>query len=205
MKIHSVEMMADDVGKVFLEDCTSLFVRFSFLSVLNLEKVLSLCEMSDEEYEDLVDGGLCFACERKAEDYLARCEQSRFGLTRKLIDKGYDKKHVEKALDFLEAKNYLSDRRFASSWLRMHCSTKLHGRTRLLSELLSRGISRAVSDEALDELFETLDEEELCRKAYEKASRKKEGEKLLKFMLDSGFTYKMVLNVQKQIKSDFSI
>lgn len=205
MKISDFEMLSDDLVKVYIDSGSSFYMRFSFLQNLSSDKIINKEELTEEEAADLTDAGLIFAAERKAEDYLARCEQSRFGLTRKLVEKGFDKKYVSAALDWLVSKNYLSDERFAGAWLRGHILTKFQGRSRLLNELLIRGIDRNTATKAIDELFETADEEELCRKAYEKqVAAKKQGDKLIKAMLDAGFSYKMIQKIQKELKSPIS-
>ncbi len=205
MTVRDFEMLSDDVVKVYVDDGSSFYIRFSFLQILSQNKIINREELSEEEAEDLTDAGLIFAVERKAEDYLARCEQSRAGLTRKLLEKGFEKKYITVALNWLENKKFLSDERFAGAWLRSHILTKYQGRTRLLNELLIRGIGKDSACKALDELFETVDEEELCRKACEKCVRaNKQGDKLVKAMLDAGFPYKMIQKIQKELKSPIS-
>ena len=124
--------------------------------------------------------------------YLARAEQSRFGLTRKLIEKKYEKKYVEAALTYLEGRGYLSDLRYATAWLNTRRINHFEGRSRLAAELAVRGISRDVSQAAVDAFFEENDEDEICRKAYEKLSKKKSGDKLAAAMMQAGFTFKQL-------------
>jgi len=139
---------------------------------------------------DILDAGLACAAERKALDYLARAEQSRLGLVRKLSAKGFQKAHIQKALDYLEQRSYLSDARFARSWLNMRSISHYEGRTRLSAELASRGIDRATANAALDEYFESHDEEALCRKALEKCRRqKKTDDKAAAYLTAHGFSY----------------
>ena len=142
-----------------------------------------------------MDAGLSCAVELKAVGYLARAELSRFGLTRKLIEKKYEKKYVEAALDYLEMKGYLSDLRFATAWLNTRRTNHYEGRSRLAAELASRGIARDVANTALDVFFTENDEMEICRKAYEKLSKSKSGEKLIAAMLRQGFTQKQIRNL----------
>ena len=198
MKIESVEMLSDDAARVFTDEIDCVYLRLSYLRELPRERICAGEKVTEDEKNEIADAALAFAAERKAEDYLARCEQSRAGLTRKLLQKEYGKKYIEMALDYLENKKYLSDERYAASWLRMHCSTKLQGRTRLASELMARGISRQTAQQALDEFFADNDEEEICRRAFLKACRKKSGEKLIKFLADSGFPYKMITKVMSK-------
>ena len=103
--------------KLTPEEGSAFFVRKEYLPEGLFER-LERGEVFDDEKADLLmDAGLTCAVEFKAVGYLARAEQSRFGLTRKLIEKKYDKKYVEAALTYLEGRGYLSDLRYATAWL----------------------------------------------------------------------------------------
>ena len=132
------------------------------------------------------------AATQKALALLARCEQCRAGLARKLLAKGFSKDTVEGVLDALEERDFLSDRRFARAWLNSRRIGHYEGRGRLLSELAARGIDKEISKEAVDSFFEEFDEEEICRKAAKKlVAQGKSGEKLMASMQRAGFSWKM--------------
>ena len=103
--------------KIAPEEGSAFFVRKEYLPEGLFELLDVGAEFSEDQADCLMDAGLSCAVELKAVGYLARAEQSRFGLTRKLIEKKYEKKYVEAALDYLEMKGYLSDLRFATAWL----------------------------------------------------------------------------------------
>ena len=143
------------------------------------------------------------AATQKALALLARCEQCRAGLARKLLAKGFSKDTVEGVLDALEERDFLSDRRFARAWLNSRRIGHYEGRSRLLSELAARGIDKEVSKEAVDSFFEEFDEEEICRKAAKKlVAQGKSGEKLMASMQRAGFSWKMSSNVLREISDD---
>ena len=190
-----VESSYSGMYKLTPEEGSSFYIRKDYLPEGVFERIDVGVEFSVEEADCLMDAGLSCAVELKAVGYLARAEQSRFGLTRKLIEKKYEKKYVEAALDYLEMKGYLSDLRFATAWLNTRRTNHYEGRSRLAAELASRGIAREVAGEALDEFFTENDEMEICRKAYEKLSKSKSGEKLTAAMLRQGFTQKQIRNL----------
>ena len=190
-----VETSYSGMLKLTPEEGSAFFVRKEYLPEGLFERLDVGVEFDDDETDSLLDAGLTCAVELKAVAYLARAEQSRFGLTRKLIEKKYEKKYVEAALDYLEVKGYLSDLRFATAWLNTRRTNHYEGRSRLAAELASRGIARAVANTALDEFFTENDEMEICRKAYEKLSKSKSGEKLTAAMLRQGFTQKQIRNL----------
>ena len=192
-----VETSYSGMFKLTPEEGSAFFVRKEYLPEGLFERLDVGEDFSEEEADSLFDAGLTCAVELKAVSYLARAEQSRFGLTRKLIEKKYDKKYVEAALTYLEGRGYLSDQRYAIAWLNSRSTNHYEGRSRLSAELASRGIARDVANKALDEFFSEHDEDEICRKAYEKLSRTKSGEKLLAAMIRQGFSQKQIRNLEK--------
>ena len=190
-----VESSYSGMFKLTPEEGSAFFVRREYLPEGLFERINVGLEFDDEETDSLLDAGLTCAVELKAVGYLARAEQSRFGLTRKLIEKKYDKKYVEAALTYLEGRGYLSDLRFATAWLNTRKINHFEGRSRLAAELAARGIARDVAGKALDEFFTENDEDELCRKAYEKLSKSKADEKLIAALLRSGFSMKQIKSI----------
>ena len=189
-----VETSYSGMYKLTPEEGSAFFVRAEYLPEGLFDKIDVGVEFDAEDTDSLLDAGLTCAVELKAVGYLARAEQSRFGLTRKLIEKKYEKKYIEAALTYLEGRGYLSDLRFATAWLNTRKINHYEGRSRLSAELASRGIARDVANKALDEFFSENDEEEICRKAYEKLSRTKTGEKLIAAMIRQGFSQKQIRN-----------
>ena len=190
-----VESSYSGMFKLTPEEGSAFFVRKEYLPEGLFERINVGLEFDDEETDSLLDAGLTCAVELKAVGYLARAEQSRFGLTRKLIEKKYDKKYVEAALTYLEWRGYLSDLRFATAWLNTRKINHFEGRSRLSAELAARGIARDVANKALDEFFTENDEDELCRKAYEKLSKSKADEKLSAALIRSGFSMKKIRSI----------
>lgn len=78
---------------------------------------------------------------------LARREHTRAELARKLEAAGFDASEVRPLLDEFEAKNWLSDRRFAESWVADHRAKS--GSVKLAYELRQHGVPEAVIDEVL--------------------------------------------------------
>ncbi|MEW6590677.1 MAG: recombination regulator RecX [Pseudomonadota bacterium] len=78
---------------------------------------------------------------------LARREHTRAELARKLEAADFDASEVQPLLDEFEAKNWLSDRRFAESWVADHRAKS--GCVKLAYELRQHGVPDAVIDEVL--------------------------------------------------------
>ncbi len=197
MKIKSVEPTSyEGMYKLTPEQGVVFYARQEYLSGIELDNIQCGSEFDDDDEEALLDAGLICAVELKAVSYLARSEQCRFGLKRKLLAKQYKSEYIDKALSFLESKNYLSDERYAAAWLNDRRINHYEGQTKLLLELQSRGIDKAVAADAVKEFFTDNDEEEICRKAYERFVKKgKSEDKLIEALLKAGFAYKMIKNV----------
>ena len=176
---------------------SAFFIRKEYLAAVDFVSVVPDAFFEGEAQDELLDAGLISAVELKAVGYLARAEQSRFGLTNKLINKKYDKKYIDVALTYLESRGYLSDARFAECWLHDRKINHFEGRSKLASELAARGIGREVATAALDQFFAENDESEICKCAVEKFKRQgKDGEKLTDALLRAGFSYKMIRNCE---------
>jgi regulatory protein len=78
---------------------------------------------------------------------LARREHSRAELIRKLEHAGYAREEIASLLDEFEEKTWLSDRRFAESWVADHRAKA--GSIKLAYELRQRGVEEAVIDAVL--------------------------------------------------------
>ncbi|MBN8767582.1 MAG: recombination regulator RecX [Thiobacillus sp.] len=78
---------------------------------------------------------------------LARREHSRAELARKLEQAGFAPPDIGALLDEFEDKNWLSDRRFAESWVADHRTRS--GSVKLAYELRQRGVSETVIEDVL--------------------------------------------------------
>ena len=80
---------------------------------------------------------------------LARREHSRFELTRKLGQAGFAHHEIDPLLDEFEEKNWLSDRRFAESWVADHRARA--GSVKLAHDLRQRGVSDGIISDVLND------------------------------------------------------
>lgn len=183
--------------KISPEEGSAFFIRPEYLITVPFESIDVGEEFDDLKTDEILDAGLTCVVELKAVEYLARAEQSRFGLTRKLITKKYEKKYIDLALTYLENRNYLSDERFARAWLNTRRINHFEGKSRLLAELQARGIEKETAVKAIEEFFIENDEMEICAKAYEKFKKRgKKEDKLIAAMLQAGFTYKQIKSLE---------
>lgn len=193
--IQSTEQTLRGCLKITAVGGSVFFIRKDYLRVVQADSVVEGAEFVEGEEQDLLDAGLAFAAETKACDYLARAEQSRAGLERKLLAKKFDAASVGRALDFLESQNYLSDARFSRAWLRNRNVSRAEGRVRLASGLLQRGIDRKTAEDALDEFCAETTEKHRLERALSKIMRLSKSaslpsEKIVLKLVRLGFAYK---------------
>jgi SOS response regulatory protein OraA/RecX len=80
--------------------------------------------------------------EDRAGALLARAEQYRAGLERKLLAKKLSREAIGLALDYLEESGLLSDRRYAQAWIGQRMRRHAEGPLSVKAALAARGLSR---------------------------------------------------------------
>jgi regulatory protein len=126
-------------------------------------------ELSPAEAAALRHAAACYRAERAALQYVARAEQHRAGLARKLEKKGLSGPEIAAALDHLEHIEIVSDRRYAEMWLRAKIRPALAGRAlrtgprKLAASLAGKGIALKTVRGALDAVLDPGTEAALLR------------------------------------------
>jgi SOS response regulatory protein OraA/RecX len=87
--------------------------------------------------------------ERRALVLIARAEQYRRGLERKLSIRKFAAPAITLALDRLEAQSLLSDLRYAKAWIRQRLRTHAEGPLSLAAALAAKGVDRGAVQEAI--------------------------------------------------------
>lgn len=197
MVIYKTEQVSPEIIKIDSSVGLAFFIRTTYLKQVNPLAIVENAEFNEEQSEDILDAAMSFNVEVKALSYLARCEQYRAGLSRKLLNKKFEKKYIDQVLNYLEEKDFLNDFRWGTFWVNSRKINHFEGRTKLLSELIFRGIDKNTALKILDEYFRENDEMQLCIKAYKKYSahihsKENESEKIVKYLLRQGFPIKMI-------------
>lgn len=194
-RITSIKIINDSLLQITVDSLNTFYLRKNYLEKQNIIFDVEE-ELSQEEFEDCLNAGLTFTVEKKAMEYLAKTEQSRFLLKNKLKKKEHPIFAIEKSLDYLELKGYLNDSRYAMAFLRNRSISHFEGRNRLLQELLQRGVEKKIAQEQINFFFEEKDEIEICKKALEKLRRigKKE-EKIPSTLEKLGFSYRVIREI----------
>jgi len=131
---------------------------------------------------------------------LARREHSRVELTRKLEQVGFAAADIRTLLDGFEAKNWLSDQRFAESYVADHRARA--GSIKLAYDLRQRGVSDTIIDSVLSENRDS--ELERAREVWHKKFGSPPGDaaetaRHIRFMHSRGFTSDIIRLVIHQM------
>lgn len=126
---------------------------------------------------------------------LARREHSRLELARKLAAHG-EPDEIAALLDDLEARNYLSDERFAEALRNVRSGR--HGSLRLRQELRQKGVAEALITAEVEQARDsdlTAAQEIWQRKFGAPPADLKEKAKQMRFLLSRGFPHDVVMRV----------
>ncbi|MGK2953076.1 MAG: recombination regulator RecX [Thiobacillus sp.] len=124
---------------------------------------------------------------------LARREHSRAELLRKLENAGFGRDDITPLLDAFEAKNWLSDRRFAESYVADHRARA--GSIKLAYDLRQRGVSDSIIESVLgDNRDSELDRaREVWRKKFGATpADAAEKARQMRFLQSRGFTSEVI-------------
>lgn len=151
------------------EDGSSFFIPTRLALALGFREDQELDEVQVEAVERAVK---LQAAKEKALRFLAMREHSRLELQVKLIQREFDVAIVRQALDELADGGFVSDRRFAESFIASRQRKSPEGRSVLEARLREHGIDRSVAQAALDQWFsQEGNEEEALRAALRKLER----------------------------------
>lgn len=115
-------------------------------------------------------------------------EHSRFELSRKLLDKGYTDLEVDETIERLSMEGFLSDSRFASSFVRSRLRKNAEGKNILVLRLWEKGVSSEIANAAVNEAWDELLFMEPLRKAYSRLMSKKGRDYAILSLRKKGFS-----------------
>lgn len=128
--------------------------------------------------------------------YLARREHSRFELTRKLEAAGFAVEEIAPVLDEFEDKTWLSDQRFAESYVANHHPQA--GNIKLTHDLRQRGIADSLIETVLNNHREN--EPDRAHKVWQKKFGSEpadatEKARQIRFLLGRGFSSGLIHHI----------
>ncbi len=154
-RIVSIEEGALGTVKAVAED-GSLFLYKAYY----LPSAADIAVPFDIPEEPLLAALEATLAESKAVSLLARAEQYRAGIERKLLARGAPRAAIAAALDRLEEAGLLSDDRYAESWIRQRIRSRSEGPRSLSAALCAKGVDRHAVKRAIVEAFEGEDKKD---------------------------------------------
>ncbi len=198
-----------DEYKVVLDSGASFFIHRSAVERARLYEGIRL---DGVELDQLVRESEFFSAREKALDLAARREHSRRELAQKLRRKRFPDDAIRDALDELEDRGIIDDRRFARLWTEARLRKRPEGRVQVIAGLMQRGLTREVAEECVREVYEQRAQlvSAALRRAAERAWRSAGGsfESAVRRLVRRGFGYgearDAVLALNNLEKSDFT-
>ncbi len=126
----------------------------------------------------------------------------------KLIQSGATPKQVKEIIQWLEAENYLSDQRFARSFVQGKFSYNHWGKQRISAELKTRQIDPHDISEALDLIDEEAYHDQALKLAHKKWLELKEEDPFIKkqktaaYIANKGFELDMVWKIVEKMSNE---
>lgn len=144
------------------------------------------------------------ALKQRALDLLSRRDHSEKELIQKLRLKGAVVTELPDLLDFLKARGFLDDRRFAETFVRFR-SAKPWGRNRYRQELLTRGVDSDIVAAVLTSVPEINAEqtlEKLSRLVKKELAKGRDEKKIMASFVRRGFSGPDIRNVLRSCSTD---
>jgi regulatory protein len=170
---HSIALPAgaciETVYRIGLSDGSLFSIKTSYLSGYQADELCVLNrELSSEEVTALRFASSCLRCEQAALRLVAHAEQTAYGLSRKLEQRGHGASYVRAVVTHLSELDIVSDRRYAELWLHSRLTLGGDSPRRLNATLCSKGIDRDVASAALKAALSLEKETFLIRRFLEK-------------------------------------
>ncbi len=162
-------------------------------------------DLSDENFVKLkAEADKAFTRE-KAFELLSMREHGSGELRIKLLQKGYDKNNIAEVIEYLKAKNYLNDERFAELYSQELIQRKQLGPIKVKEKLFQRGITGDI----IQKIMLNYDRETQvnnCSYHFEKKFKshtsfetREEKAKVIRFLQGKGFSWDVITKVMKRV------
>lgn len=168
---------------------------------LTLYGIKEASELSDQQYETILQEVLIKRVRLKAMHLLETQDRTEFQLRTKLSALAYPEELIEDAVSYVRKFHYLDDLRFAVHYIETRSSQK--SMRQLEQELQQKGVARELLQLAKEQA-EFPDEEQqvytwLQKKRFDaKCADKKEIERMYRFLLGKGYSYSTIAHVLRK-------
>jgi len=162
-------------------------------------------ELSEDELIELKSAADKAFTREKALELLSLREHGSGELRTKLLQKGYEKANIAEVIEYLKAKNYLNDERFAELFSQELIQRKQLGPMKVKEKLYQRGISSSVIKNVLMN-YNREKQLENCQYHFQKKFKsntsfrtKEEKAKAIRFLQGKGFGWDVINSIISSI------
>jgi regulatory protein len=165
-------------------------------------------EISEDRFSSLITENIKYHVRQRALRLLARRQYSRVELKLKLLQKDYQPKLIEDALNELSDKGILDDNKFASVFIEEKLRTKNWGKRKLKSELIKKGVHEKIISKVLGELLaetdlsvnaQTIAIKKLKSLKYRNYDKKTLKQKISSFLVARGYDFEIVNEITNNL------
>ncbi len=128
-------------------------------------------------------------------------------LKKKLIEKAFSERTVNRVIEDFCRVGLLNDRTFASDYAHSRMIQRPVGKRLLKQELLTKGISEEIAEKSVEEVYEKQTEEEVAESLIQKRMKRYSGEnpqkvrkKLSEFLFRRGFNWDVISAVLSRVE-----
>ncbi|MCX7778777.1 MAG: RecX family transcriptional regulator [Patescibacteria group bacterium] len=160
--------------------------------------------ISKKEIEKILEKDQRVKALEKSFRWLAVRQRSRREIEKKLKEKGFTKKVIQKTLKKLKDLDYLDDEKFAHAWLE---ARKLSGKGKFIiqKELKEKGLNETLIKKILEEYKKEEEIEhglELAKKkikTYQNLKPFEQKQKLARYLASRGFSWENIFEMMKEL------
>ena len=165
-------------------------------------------ELSDKEYEKIMEEILLPRAKKKVLYYLKNGDKTRFQIRQKLKEGLYPGQITDKVMQFLDRYKIADDARYAENYIEELKGSR--SRREIRQKLQQKGLSGSAIDEQLEALGPE-DEEAACRKAFQKKyprglgdpedteTWQKEKRRAYAYLARKGFGYEVIRDAVEEL------
>lgn len=209
--------MIEKITKIELqkknEDRVNIYINFNYAFSCSKELIYTYKLANGQQIEvdtlnNIVMEDNYIKCKSSALKIIERTYKSEKELFKKLTEKGYDEKTIDKVLEFLKKYSFIDDAAYTKMFIKDKIKTQ--GKNKIKFALIKKGISEEVFEQEL-KVTEDIDQSNTIRVLAERKYKtlqkneqdiRKLSKKLSDFLLRKGFQWEDIKPIIKEISKE---
>ena len=171
------------------------------------EKIKSNMEVDEIRLEKIISEANYLKCKETSLRIITRSYKTESEMENRLFEKGYDKKEIDRTMEFLKEYKFIDNRAYAEMYVKDRLRSQ--GIQKIKYALLRKGIDEEEIEEVLNHVDRNSEEEvgvQLAIKKYKQLIKKEEDiqkrkNKLGMYLASRGYEYSLVKEIVKEVVS----